>query len=250
MTPKDSTVTQSRVLAGTHRIPSGMAAWKLAGVALLLQIVLFWDVGALFVTDALVPGSIGLSDYPFADPAVMMLNRLLVVAVWALAVGVVAYWCWERGLLHRLFTWEYNSTVLTASLAAVALHVADNLVMSTVGSEDLFPRVLGEYAIFASTYGSPDGAIVFLTQLLYYLLETLVVVIMIALFQRAGEQQFDIPAVPWGGIGIALTWGALHLLTGGTFEMLVLPLGMGIVYLLGNKHVLPVVLVVVLAFFV
>jgi len=40
---------------------------------------------------------------------------------------------------------------------------------------------------------------------------------MIALFQRAGEQQFDIPAVPWGGIGIALTWGALHLLTGGTF---------------------------------
>jgi len=32
--------------------------------------------------------------------------------------------------------------------------------------------------------------------------------------------------------------------------MLVLPLGMGIVYLLGNKHVLPVVLVVVLAFLV
>jgi hypothetical protein len=55
---------------------------------------------------------------------------------------------------------------------------------------------------------------------------------------------------PWGGIGLAFTWGALHYLTYPTLEVVVLPLAMGVVYLLGKKHVVPVFLAVFLVFVV
>ncbi|WP_436926066.1 hypothetical protein [Halosimplex amylolyticum] len=137
----------------------------------------------------------------------MALNRLLVVVIWALAVRIVASWSRERDLLGQLLTWEYTGAVFVGIPAAVVLHAADNLVMWTIGSEDLALRTFGEHAIFASTYGSPDAAAVFLMQLLYYLCEALVVGFMIALCQQAGEQQFGVPSMPWGGIGIALSWG-------------------------------------------
>jgi drug/metabolite transporter superfamily protein YnfA len=61
------------------------------------------------------------------------------------------------------------------------------------------------------------------------------VVFMIGLFQRAGDQWFGRTYLPWGGIGLALTWGTLHYLTYPTLEVVVLPLAMGVVYLLGKN---------------
>ena len=237
-------------MTGERQIIPTVAAWKLVGAGLLLQIVLIWDMGAFILTDALVERSLDLTDYPFTDPAVMGLNRLLVVTIWTISVGMVVSWSRNRDLLNWVFNWEYDRTVLVAGFAAVGLHVLDNLVMSTVGSEDFAPRIFGEYGVFVFTYGSPEGTALFVAQSLYYLLEALIVVFMIALFQAAGEQQFGVPPVPWGGIGLALTWGAFHFMMGATVEMLVLPLGMGVVYLLGRKHVIPVFLVVILTFFV
>lgn len=184
----------------------------------------------------------------FEDARVMALNRLLVVGLWAAGIGVAYHWSRSRGVFQQLFTWEHDATVLAASLAAVALHLLNNVVMSVLETGSLAPQMLGEYALYVSTYGPPEGTAVYALQLLYYLVESLIVVGMIALYQRAGERDFDANYVPWGGIGLALTWGALHALMSGSLEVLVLPLAMGVVYLVGKKHAVPVFLAVALVF--
>lgn len=51
--------------------------------------------------------------------------------------------------------------------------------------------------------------------MLYYLCEAMVIVLVIALGQRAGELRFGLPALPWGGFVLACTWGATHILLRG-----------------------------------
>jgi len=92
------------------------------------------------------------------------------------------------------------------------------------------------------------GTAVYALQLLYYLFESLLVVGMIVLYQRAGERVLDAEYVPWGGVGLALAWGVLHVLMSGLLEAIALPLLMGVVYLLGEKHFVPVFLAVSFAF--
>lgn len=236
--------------SGAGRETPTVSLWKLVGMALLLQVVLLWDVGALLLTDVLVDGNLAISDYPFADVGVMALNRLLVVAVWALAVGGVYYWCKARGILSRLFDWRYERAVLVGSVAAVGLHVAETVAVGLLTEASLAPQALGEYNVFVSTYGSLDGSLVFLLQGLYYLFEALVILLMIALFQDAGERQFGQQSIPWGGIGLTLTWGAFHVLMSPSLVMLVLPMAMGVIYLVGEKHPVPVFLATFLVFFI
>ena len=245
----DSTTAPSSTSGGTLRRVSDIAGWKLLGAGILLQVVLLWVVVALVSIDALLGGTLDSNGYP-VDATVMALNRVLVAGVWALAVGGMYYWSRERGLFRQMFTWCTQGRVLVASLAAVALHVVDNIVMATITNESLGPQALGEHAFFVGLYGSVDGSVVFLLQGLYYLFEASIVVFMIGLFQRAGDQWFGRTYLPWGGIGLALTWGALHYLMHPTLEVVVLPLAMGVVYVLGKKHVVPVFLAVVLVFFV
>lgn len=249
MDSMDAAVASPPESDGLRRVVADVAGWKLIGVAVALQVVLLWDVAAMFLTDALVPGSIDMGAYP-EDAAVMALNRVLVVGLWALAAGIVYVWGRKHGLLERLFTRRDEGTLLVASLAAVGLHVLDNLVMAVVADESLGPQAVGEHTFFVGLYGSTEGTLVFGLQCLYYLFEALVVVLMIGLFQRAGDQLFDRPFVPWGGIGLTLTWGALHFLMYPSLEMLALPLAMGIVYLVGRKHIVPVFLAAVLVFLI
>lgn len=58
---------------------------------------------------------------------------------------------------------------------------------------------------------------------LYYLAETLVIVTLVGYGQRWGEAVWGRPQVPWGGIALACTWGAAHLLlqgpAGGAYAM-------------------------------
>lgn len=250
MNPPESTGGSEAANQGLPPTSSTATWWKLVGAALGLQMVLLWDVGALFLTDALVDASVGFEDYPFEDVSVMVLDKSLVVGPWALVTGVVYVWTRRTGLFGRMFTWGREEGVVVASLGAVGIHVLVNVVLAVVANETIAPQGFGEYAAFAEIYGSDVGAFVFLIQVVYYLFEALLVVFMIGLFQLAGDRYVGREYVPWGGIGLALTWGLLHVLMNPTLEMVVIPLAMGVIYLVGKKHVIPVFLAVFLVFFV
>ena len=59
------------------------------------------------------------------------------------------------------------------------------------------------------------GPVLFTFQYFYYLVETVLVVLMIAFAQEAGEKYFESNYIPYGGGFLALTWGMVHGLTKG-----------------------------------
>ncbi len=83
------------------------------------------------------------------------------------------------------------------------------------------------------------GALRFSFQYLYYLMETVLVYLVIAFSQKAGELWFKNPRVPYGGIFTAITWGMVHTFTKGDLRTgLISALGsviMGGIYLLLRK---------------
>lgn len=57
------------------------------------------------------------------------------------------------------------------------------------------------------------GWLQFIFQYIYYLFETILVVLIITFAQKAGEIWLRKDKIPWGGIFVGLTWGLLHIVT-------------------------------------
>ncbi|QAT39827.1 hypothetical protein [Clostridium sp. JN-9] len=57
------------------------------------------------------------------------------------------------------------------------------------------------------------GWLQFIFQYIYYLFETILVVLIIIFAQKAGEIWFRKDKIPWGGIFVGSTWGLLHIVT-------------------------------------
>mgnify|MGYP000890512557 CR=1 FL=1 len=85
------------------------------------------------------------------------------------------------------------------------------------------------------------GWLKFTFQYLYYLMETVLIVLIIVFSQKAGELKFSKSNIPWGGILVGLTWGLAHALTKGNLNAGILSffsgLLYGVVYLLVKKNI-------------
>ena len=83
------------------------------------------------------------------------------------------------------------------------------------------------------------GILKFFIQYLYYFIETVLFVLIIAFAQKAFELQFKTAKVPFGGIFCAATWGLTHIVTQSSVAVGLLAasdaLFFGTVYLLLNK---------------
>lgn len=83
-----------------------------------------------------------------------------------------------------------------------------------------------------------NGWLKFIFQYIYYIFETLLVMLIIIFGQKAFENWLKIEKIPFGGIVLSLTWGLVHFLTKGTSTGIIttiLALAIGIVYLIVNK---------------
>lgn len=72
----------------------------------------------------------------------------------------------------------------------------------------------------------------------YYLMESFLVLLMIGLFHQAGSLVFGKTSLPWGGIGIMMTWGIGHLVSHpqGAIWMLCMSLAFGIFFVLLRRN--------------
>jgi len=110
--------------------------------------------------------------------------------------------------------------------------------------------VVREYRGFERRYGEL-GALVTCFQFLYYLLESVMVVLILGLWQRAGGIWTGITNVPWGGLGLTLTWGAAHFLShsAGALTVVVTAFVFGFAFLGVRTSALPAVGLVWAMFF-
>ena len=103
-------------------------------------------------------------------------------------------------------------------------------------------KPLVEYRRFLQS-GKLAGTAQFFFQYLYYLMESLLIFLLTAMGQRAGELFFPFKAagrIPWGGLFCALTWGMLHGLTKDlqtAVLCIVLSALFGYSYLISNKNI-------------
>lgn len=75
-----------------------------------------------------------------------------------------------------------------------------------------------------------NGWLKFIFQYMYYLFETVLVVLIIIFGQRAGEVWFKSSKIPWGGFLVGLTWGLVHMLTKGDLLIGLLSCFGGVLY--------------------
>jgi len=106
-----------------------------------------------------------------------------------------------------------------------------------------------EYRGFAKLYPG-HAAVVTAFQFLYYLLESSMVVLILAAWQRAGEVWTGRPLVPWGALGLTLTWGLAHFASQpqGALWVVVSALLFGFVFVGVRKSFGPTLVVVWLTF--
>ena len=73
----------------------------------------------------------------------------------------------------------------------------------------------------------------------------------LSFFQMAGEKKFKYIYIPWGGLGVALTWGVLHFTSiENAVYAAVMSTIIGIVYILGKKAFIPTFLMTFLLFMI
>lgn len=85
-----------------------------------------------------------------------------------------------------------------------------------------------------------NGPVKFIFQYLYYIFETFLFMLILIFGQKACEKWFRREAIPYGGILVAMTWGAGHFFTKDIWTgivCMIAGLAFGSVYLLVNRDV-------------
>ena len=85
------------------------------------------------------------------------------------------------------------------------------------------------------------GALLFTFQYIYYIVETLMFLLIIVFGQKAFDLWTNKRKVPWGGLICGFTFGAIHLISNGQFDLargiiaIILGILFGVAYLVVNR---------------
>ena len=172
----------------------------------------------------------------------------LTMLVWGTGAWLTYRWAKQRQVLPELVRFGLGKREVIVLAVGLVLVGAYTLIESQV-SGVVFPQVYREYVGFRQMYGA-HAWITSIWQNLYYLFEFVLVIMIVAFFQRAGELWFANSAFPWGSIGLLLTWGSIHLLSHpqGALGVMIWSLVPGIAFVLARKSFLPVLVISMLGF--
>lgn len=173
---------------------------------------------------------------------------IITIVLWGGASFVFYLYAKKKKHIHELINFKVDRVALLTLIVVIILVVADGAIEANTDNIT-FPQILSEYYGFKSMYGS-SAWLVSIFQNVYYLFESIVVLIMVVCFQKAGELWFRKTYFPWASIGLAFTWGIIHFLSHpsgamGVFIWSILP---GFVYVISKKSFYPTFVILFLAF--
>jgi hypothetical protein len=174
----------------------------------------------------------------------------ITIALWGGASVVFYLYLKKNKRFLELFKFKIDKFALLTLIIVLILVITDGII-EAIADNLAFPQLLSEYYGFKSMYGT-FAWLVSIFQNIYYLFESIVVLVMIACFQKAGDLWFRKTHFPWASIGLAFTWGAIHFLSHpagamGVFIWSILP---GLVYVLSKKSFYATFAVLFLAFII
>jgi len=218
------------------------SGWGYVILALLIFILLGLDAFSLFVVGPILDGQ------SLSDPDMLFNNwyaragvNLFSIALWVLSVFLVVRWAKRGEVLSTLLGSRFDRQSFWFFGIGVIILIA--VLRLGAPRDSVWLRFMSEYHGFEQQYPG-YGVVITVVQHLYYIAESAMVVLALAAWQRAGEVWTDKAAIPWGGVGLALTWGVAHGVWG-----LLPSLILGVIFVGARKNAL-LVLVAVLMLFV
>ena len=135
-----------------------------------------------------------------------ILHWILTCATW----GLIAWYVVRSGKKQLQFDiWEKGEKVKPWQWAFVLVIVAVCIAINY--------RDWGGFQIVMEF--QKKGIVLFSFQYLYYMVETVLVLLIVVFGQKAMELWLQHKNIPWGGIVCGLTWGLAHAMTKGSLEM-------------------------------
>lgn len=176
-------------------------------------------------------------------------HSINVALLWLILVVSLCIWLKKKGVLDELFNFTFNaktwSYLVIAFIGGVIMTFLEGMVETPLTTL----QIIHEYTRFVDRYGD-NALIVSITQNIYYIAEVGLVVLLLALMQRAGEKWFGERRIPYGGIGLMLTWGLGHLNKGLIPGLWIAGFAFiaGSIFIFNKKNVLPTYLFIILVF--
>jgi hypothetical protein len=172
------------------------------------------------------------TQWMYADTAFVALWMIIIIR--SAALWLYKNWAVKKDIFKVSIAIDKRSAIILAVMACVMLPGAF-LVPHTFS-------LIAHYNTRVGLWGSTWGLLNTISQYIYYIVEGVKIVFMLDVFQTMGELWTPKKFIPWGGIGLALTWGVLHYFTKGTTQLIahsVLSLVMGMSYVVCKRNLWP-----------
>ena len=172
------------------------------------------------------------------------------IFIWGLAALFFSMWAAKKQVFSELISFKINSKVLIYTVASVVIVILAAIIENRLTGARI-PQIYSEYLGFQNMYGG-NALVVTLFQNIYYIFEMVLVLIMLVFFQKAGELWFKWEKVPWGSIGIMLTWGLIHFISHpeGALGVTIWAIVPGLMYIISKKSFYPVYALLLLGFII
>lgn len=207
-------------------------------LALYAFAIFAWELFVLITFD------VGLEAAGLGDGPVSVLHWLITAAGWC---GGAWYLLHRRPQQDARFADPLVGSVVRRTLSvAVAVAICSGVRIAALGEWKPYAEIqdlrvdLGSAAWLGVT-----------SLFIYYVAEALVIVVLVAFAQRAGELRFGRRGVPWGGLLLACTWGVTHIFLQGPsagFYAIFASVLYGVIYVVGPRRLAPTIALIGIAF--
>ncbi|WP_405169216.1 hypothetical protein [Paenibacillus sp. FSL H3-0286] len=189
-------------ISGIQYFLLGLLIFLMLGMDMFIMGLDQWLWGDLFNID----------DFFVSPWYVLVVHWSIVTLLWAVGAMMFLLWFRKRKLIGPVISLCWSSKVIPLLIVAFISSFLFAVLEFWINGESI-PQIYREYENFKLEHGFM-GIWVGLVQNIYYIVEAVLVVLLVALMQRAGEVWFKNPSLPYGGIGLMLTWGLGHLTHG------------------------------------
>lgn len=181
-------------------------------MAMLCYLGLGFDAIAILI-DILLFGELAQKGFDHYTWYMKLWHSGIVILVWGFVIGYMLKRLQKRNLLTEVVNPSMNKAVIVPILFAITISSIFTR-LEQIFSPSTIPQIIGEYHRFQEAY-SEYALILSIAQNIYYVFEVGLVVLLLALMQKAGEEWFRNQKLPFGAVGLALTWGIGHIMHGG-----------------------------------
>jgi hypothetical protein len=227
-----------------------MKAGKFFLLGLLAFSILFFEFLVLFLDSFLTGKSLKEMNLWRENWYFLIIHWTITIAIWGIGISLIISWLKKKGFLFQIFSFDLKGRTIIMIFISLILVLSLSIFESILFSSKI-PQITAEFLNFSKLHGN-KAIFLSIYQNIYYFFESLIVVFIVALFHHGGELLSKIKWLPWGGIGLLLTWGLGHFIShpSGAFYMLILSVLIGVIYILSGKNFYPTFLFLLFSFII